>query len=77
MKYKVLYITQKNKVDIQITLTETPDWYDVYSQEKHSTYWGSGHTWYEESTDKRVDSWKSNALYEIWCEEMNRRTEKK
>jgi hypothetical protein len=77
MKYNKASIMPKNKVDVQIILSETPDWYNVYSQEKYSTYWGSGHTWYEESTDKRVDSWKSNDLYEIWCEEINGKAEKK
>lgn len=82
MKYEVISMSPKDSFDEVATVAVMPRWYekiDLFSKPKEeytARYYGSGHQWWEVGTDKRADVWVSDALYEYWRDEMNRRVSK-
>ena len=83
MKIEFVSMYPKDNYDEIITVNAIPRWYeklDIISKPAEETsirYWGSGHQWWEEASDKRADAWTSAILYDFWSEEINKRLERK
>jgi hypothetical protein len=83
MKIEFVSMYPKDGYDEIMTVRMIPSWYerlDVIgkpAEEQWVRYCGSGHQWWEETTDKRADAWTSATLHDFWNDELNKRLERK
>lgn len=83
MKIEFGSMYPKDNYDEIMTVHMVPRWYEKLDlidkplEQKTVRYWGSGHQWWEEGTDKRADSWTSAILHDFWNDELNKRLERK
>lgn len=83
MKIEFMSMYPKDGYDEVMTVNMVPRWYealDIFDKPREATtvrYWGSGHQWWEEATDRRADGWTSSILYGFWNDELNKRLERK
>ena len=83
MKIEFGSMYPKDNYDEIMTVHMVPRWYekldiiDKPAEQRTVRYWGSGHQWWEEGTDKRADDWTSAILYDFWTAEINKRLERK
>lgn len=77
MKYEILSMTPKDGFDVILRVALTPDWYNLGGTSSYASYYGSGTTWWESSTDRRVDGWTSGTLHDLWNDQLNKELEKK
>lgn len=83
MKIEFVRMTPKDGFDEFMTVRMIPRWYEKLDildkplEERYVIFWGSGHQWWEQNTDKRADDWTSATLYDFWNDELNKRLERK
>jgi hypothetical protein len=83
MKIEFGSMYPKDDYDEIMTVHMVPRWYekmdlfDKPAEARTVRYWGSGHQWWEEATDRRADSWTSAILHDFWNDELNKRLERK
>jgi len=77
MNYKLKHMSPKDHFDASITVEQTPNWYNFSAETDYKRYYGSGTTWWEADTDRRVDVWTSGILHDLWNDELNKQLQEK
>jgi hypothetical protein len=78
MEYKLVRMYPKDNFDEFLTVEMSPSRYNwPYQGSTYQMFYGSGSTWWESGTDRRVDDWTSSILHDIWNDELNKRLERK